>query len=381
VGEPRVIHAITPGDHYSPRTGSAIPTVVDGIARAAAASSHARHDVLVAAGTYPDRYDSARAVEYVQAAHLSRTDRQVDRLSGLLVRRRPRANAQLAPMLREQGSWPASAILAHNLVGLVGLTDATRHRPVLYAHNELLRTYTRREAGRALDGADVIVCVSQFLADLTASRLPTALRRRVVAIHNGVDCDHFRPQEGPSTGSGMRVLFVGRVVPEKGADVLLRALAALGRADVTATVVGSSGFARDDPLTDYEKRLREVAAGIRIPVDFQPFTPRAGLAELLRKHDVLVVPSQWREPATLTVGEGLASGLPVIASRVGGIPEVVAHAELLVPPGDPDALAETLEWLANDGPARERLGRESRAHALENDWGRTWRELSATLAR
>jgi glycosyltransferase involved in cell wall biosynthesis len=103
------------------------------------------------------------------------------------------------------------------------------------------------------------------------------------------------------------------------------------------------------------------------------------LAGLLRQHDVLVVPSRWREPSTLTVGEGLASGLPVVASRIGGIPEVVAHPELMVPPDDPDALASVLEWLSTDDAARDRLARESRAHAVQHDWASTWRALSAVL--
>lgn len=377
----RVIHAITPGDHFSPLTGSAIPTVVDGIARAAVRNGSPRHSVLVAEGTYPERHDSADVIGYVQAPLLPRGSRYADRVGGAVLHRRLRTRARLQPLVAQQDDWPPSTVLAHNQVELVGLTDARRHRAVLYAHNELLRTYLRREAGRVLARVGLVVCVSEFLADVTRARLPVGLRGRVVTVHNGVDCERFRPSPSSAENDGrLRVLFVGRVVHDKGADVLLDALARLGRSDVATTVVGSSGFAPESPLTDYERNLREMADRLAGPVSFVPFTPRAGVADLLRRHDLLVVPSRWREPATLTVGEGLASGLPVVASRVGGIPEVVAHQELLVPPDDSRALAGTLEWLATDQEARRRLASESRAHALKHDWHTTWQRLSSLLA-
>jgi glycosyltransferase involved in cell wall biosynthesis len=384
--EPRLIHAITPGDHFSPLTGSAIPTVVDGIARAAGMAGSPRQAVLVEDGTYPERHDSADAIEYPRVPWPSRADRYADRLTGALLRRRFRSMARSRPLLAQQGDWAPSVVAAHNQVELVGLVDARRHRPLLYAHNELLRTYSHGEARRTLGRVEHIVCVSDFLADLTSSRLPESLRSRVATVRNGVDCDRFHPAPSPRDDGDprdprvLRVLFVGRVIPDKGADVLLEALARLGRADVAATVVGSAGFAPESPLTDHERSLREIAGRVAGPVEFVSFTPRAGVADLLRSHDVMVVPSRWREPATLTVGEGLASGLPVVASRVGGIPEVVAHPELLVPPDDPRALAATLEWLVTDPDARVRLGRESREHALAHDWRATWRALSSLLA-
>lgn len=383
---PQVVHAITPGDHFSPLTGSAIPTVVDGLARAAVQAGGPRHTVLLATDTYAERHDSADVLEYTQAPWPTRWQNYADRVTGAVLRHRPSSKARLRPLVERQSEWDPSVVLAHNLVELVGLTDHHRHRPVLYAHNELLRTYRRGEAGKALESAELIVCVSEFLAELTRSRLPARLRDRVAVVHSGVDCERFRPAEPSSHAPTpdtpdrlLRVLFIGRVVPEKGADVLLRALAFLGRADVAATVVGSSGFAPDSPLTAHEQELRRLADQVAGPVTFVSFTPRAGVADLLREHDVLVVPSRWREPATLTVGEGQASGLPVVASRIGGIPEVAAHDDLLVPADDPPALASVLEWLADDPAARARLGRESRAHALEHDWAASWRTLSALL--
>ena len=262
---------------------------------------------------------------------------------------------------------------------LVSLVEASRHRPVLYAHNELLRTYSPWDARRALDRAEFIVCVSSYLAERTRVRLPRRLRSRVVPVNNGVDCDRFQPAAAKTPHAGLRVIFVGRVVPEKGAHVLLEAVNRLGRHDVTVSVVGSAGFAPRAPLTVYEHTLRKLAGQGRASLKSHPsgrgtkWLPCCGRTT-----------SWWCRPAgenrpRSPLGEGLATGLPVVASDVGGIPEVAAHRDLLVPPDDPDSLAGTLEWLATDAAERERMGRESREHAVSHDWGVTWRNLSALL--
>ena len=80
-----VIHAITPGDHFSPRTGSAIPTVVHGFATAAARDANpVRHAVVLDGSTMHPRYDSAETIEYVRGSWLSRNDRALDLLRARL---------------------------------------------------------------------------------------------------------------------------------------------------------------------------------------------------------------------------------------------------------------------------------------------------------
>lgn len=375
----RLVHVITPGDHFSPGTGSAIPTVVDGLASAADRAGAPGQAVLVDRQTYPDRYSSARAVEYDQRPHVTRLQRAVDLMSGRLVGVRPFQRRQLGAAIAGQGRWPASVLVAHNLVGLVPLVDRRRHQPVLYCHNDLLRTYTKAEAGRTLDGAAAIVCVSDHLAETTRSQLPTALHERVVTVHNGVDCETFHPRREPRADGLVHVAFVGRVVPEKGADVLLDAVRLLDRRELVVTIIGSAGFDPDAPLSPYESSLRGLAARCRAKVAFRRFADRRVLPALLREQDVLACPSRWAEPSTLTVPEGQASGLPVIASRVGGIPEVAAVPELLVPPDDPRALAEALDGLADSVAWRSLTAERSRRYALEHDWSRSWHTLTGAL--
>ena len=381
-----IVHAITPGDHFSPSTGSAIPTVVHGIAGAARAAGAPAHAVVVARGTYPDRYPSAVPVEYDARPRPTSWQRAVDLTVGRLSPARagrPFLRRHLAPLVAAQASWPPSTVLAHNLPGLVPLVEGP-HTAVLYAHNDLLRTYPRAEAGRALARVSAVVCVSDHLAERTRHRLPRGLRDRVVTVHHGVDGDVFfpagRPVGEPRPDGRVRLAFVGRVVPEKGPDVLLDAVGLLGRDDVRVAVIGSAGFDPAAPLTAYETRLRQVARRSRAWVEFRPFVDRRALPALLREQDVVVVPSRWAEPSTLTVPEAQATGLPVVASRVGGIPEVAAVPELLVPPDDPPALAEALAGLLDDPPRRAEVGARGRAYALRNGWAETWRTLERVLA-
>ncbi len=370
----RHIHLLTPGDHFSPRTGSAVPTVVHGLA---SVGTGPRATVLVARGTYTPRYASADVVEYDEAPARP-TDRYLDLVGGALGTTRPGARRRLAAALRAQESWPGSVVLAHNAPQAVPLVSA-RHAPVLYAHNQLLRTYGRREAGRVLDRVAAVVCVSEYLAEETARMLPPRLRGRVRAVPNGVDVEQFDGPRPPREGT-TRVTFVGRVIPDKGVHVLLDAVRRLDRPDLHVTVVGRPGFAADAPLTAYEHDLRRAADGTRATVEFASFVPRPALPEILRRTDVLVVPSVWPEPFGLTALEGMAAGAAVVASDVGGLPEAVGDGGILVAPNDVAALAEALEALADGDGLLGRTQAAGRRRARELSWARARERLDEALA-
>lgn len=373
------VHVITPGDHFSPSTGSAIPTVVDGLCAAVPdAPGQPRPRVAVAEGTYPDRYASAEAVLY-PPARARRADRYVDALAGRAGLGRPGARRVLRPALGAQRSWDRSAVLVHNAPQAVGLVDP-RHLAVLYAHNLLLRSYSVREAGRALDRADVLLCVSESLAEQTRPYLPPRLHDRLRVVRNGVDTAHFVPRADPGRGERLRVTFVGRMIRDKGADVVLDAVALLDRDDIELTIVGSQGFDARAPLSPYEQELHRAAAALGDRVRMRPFTDRRQVPGVYRDADVVVVTSRWREPCPLTVLEGMASGVPVVASSVGGIPEIMQGTGLQVPPDDPAALAAALESLADDESLRLRTGAECRRWAEAHDWAWARTHLDAVLA-
>lgn len=381
-----ILHAITPGDHFSPRTGSAIPTVVDGLAAASGRDGAPfRHVVILDRTTMRPRYDSAVAVEFEGAPGPTRRERAMDLARGRVGLPRTAVARYYAPVAEAIRAREPAVVLAHNAPVLARLLRGTDHRVVLYAHNELLRTYSRREAGRMLGGVAAIVCVSESLAERTRAALPRELAERVRVVPNGVDCERFVPASDGSDPAAsrrdgpLRVVFVGRMVAEKGPDVLIRAAERLGRTDLEVLLVGSQGFARDAPLSPYERELRRLASASGAGIRFEPFVDRSELPAVLRSADLLVVPSRWDEPSGLTAAEGLATGLPVIVSRVGGLPDVVGQAGVLVEPDDPAALAAAIGRLADDPEARRRMSQDARAHATAHDWSWAWSKLRRVL--
>lgn len=376
-----VYHVITPGDHYSPRTGSAIPTVVHGLATGAAQAGDADRlpqRVILQEGTFEPRYTSAIAIEYRGRPAPGRRRRIIDAALGTIGVARTGAVTYFQPVADALRDAPAGYVLAHNAPVLPWLLRAQRHRVVLYAHNDLLRSFSRREAGKMLGSVAAIVCVSESLASQLRERLPDHLHDRLRVVVNGVDTVQFTPavQRGPGP---LRVMFMGRAIPEKGADTLLEAAARLSRPDLEFVVVGSHGFDATATLSPFERRLREFADRVPGGVRFQPFVDRQRLPQLLQEADILTIPSRWPDPCPLTVGEGMATGLPVLAAEVGGIPEILGDAGTLFEPGDAAALASAIGRLADDPTLRVAQGKAARERARDRDWAWTWRRLAQVL--
>ena len=380
VGAP-VYHVITPGDHFSPRTGSAIPTVVHGLATGAALNGdgglYPQH-VVVQKGTFEPRYTSAVSVEYAGSMDPPRTQRYIDVVRGGLGMRRRSAEQRFVPVVQTLEDQPGGIVLAHNTPSLPRQLVGSKHACILYAHNDLFRTYTDREVGRVVEATDAVICVSEFVAGQLRDRLPGRLHDAVTVVGNGVDIMQFRPA-GDARRRVPRIMFVGRTIPEKGPDILLAALAMMGRSDLEVVIVGSYGFDPTAAPTAYEGELRQAAETLPCPVRFEPFVDRQQLPALLQSAEILVVPSRWSEPWALTVGEGLACGLVVVAAARGGIPEALGGAGILFDPSEPAQLAAALDALIDDPEKRGMLGAQGRRSAEERDWSWAWRHLARVL--
>ena len=167
------------------------------------------------------------------------------------------------------------------------------------------------------------------------------------------------------------ILFVGRLTPHKGVDRLIEALPE----DAELRVVGSAGHDPDPPEREYPKLLRRLAA--QRHVEFLGIVPDPDLPSLYRGAQVLALPSVDRtcygrevkvsELLGLAAIEAMASGTPVVASRLGGLPEVVEHGVtgFLVDPGNVADLRARLAQVLGDRRLAERLGRNARERFLE----------------
>jgi glycosyltransferase involved in cell wall biosynthesis len=371
----RHAHVLTPGDHYSPRTGSATATVVRGLlsAHLAAGGSGA---VAVARGTYPDRYPEGEVVQYDMAPAPTRSQQAGDVLQGWYSLRRRHAAGWYRNALSAAVSAGPDVVVLHNATAVYSELPG-RPAAVLYCHNDLFRTYGRREAQAVAASFDRIVCVSDFLAERVRKAVP-AMADRVHRVHNGVDAEQWKTGERAQR-ERLRLLFVGRVIPEKGAHLLLDALARTPDLDVTARIVGSQGFDRAAPLSSYERSLRRRAAALRQEVTFSGFVDRPALVAEMHQADLLVVPSDWDEPFCLTVLEGMAAELPVVAAAAGGLPEAAGGAAVLVPRGEVGSLADALVHVVTDDAARRQLALASAARAAQMTWSNVYPQLLHAL--
>lgn len=191
-------------------------------------------------------------------------------------------------------------------------------------------------------------------------------RERIAVIPNGVDVAEFGdlPLRRPRH-EGATALFVGRLDPaQKGLEPLIEALALLPpSAGLRLRLVGEDWGGA--PL------VRRLSAALRVEdrIDVVGPVSRPQLLDEYARADLLVLPSLF-EPFGIVLLEAMAAGLPVVASRVGGIPEVVVDGEtgLLVEPGNPEDLASALLRLASDPDLRARMGDRGRQRSGSYSW-------------
>jgi glycosyltransferase involved in cell wall biosynthesis len=219
-----------------------------------------------------------------------------------------------------------------------------------------------------LANASRVIAVSEPVA--THLRRYRGLEDRIRVVPNGVDHDAFRPAESRPLGnaSGVSVLFVGRLVPNKGPDLALEALAELRREGlpVDLTIVG------DGPMRpSLERRVRELE--VDDAVAFSGFT--GDVAERLRAADIFVRPT-LTEGMPLAVLEAMASRVCVVASDVPGNASLIRHGEsgLLFSAGDVRGLTDALRRVVLDADQRERLARVGHLASQEHSWNRCARE-------
>ncbi len=186
---------------------------------------------------------------------------------------------------------------------------------------------------------------------------------QIVRIYNGVDLDDypFAEPRGDVPDDGGRLLFLGRLTGWKGAEVMLRAIQSLSaKRPALSAVVAGDGPAR----TSWEKMAAELGIAARIQfVGFQPeVIPR------LREADLLVHASTAPEPFGRVLVEGMAAGVPVVASNHGAAPEIIepGRSGWLAPPGDSKALASAIDAGLAAGSARVTVARAARARVEEH---------------
>jgi alpha-maltose-1-phosphate synthase len=229
----------------------------------------------------------------------------------------------------------------------------------------------------SIEGAAAVIAVSEGMRADVLSNYPAVDPAKVHVVYNGIDAEQYSPD--PATDvlerygvdtSKPSVVFVGRITRQKGVPVLLRAAAHL---DPEVQLVLCAG-APDTPELGAEvaglvEELRKTRAGV---IWLSGMLSKREVIQLLSHSTLFACPSVY-EPLGIVNLEAMACGTAVVASKVGGIPEVVADGEtgLLVPPDDPDALAESINALTRDRDRAKAMGVAGRERAQSQfDWGK-----------
>jgi len=228
------------------------------------------------------------------------------------------------------------------------------HRPISRVANAL--TFARN---------DMVVAVSQAVADsILASALGNRVRDRLRVIRNGVDVStihHDAAAFPPEPSAAPTYVSVGHLRHRKGVDVLLDASLTIAQArpDARGLVVGVGED--EDALREHQQRIGATAVTL--------LGLRSNARSIIAASDVFVVPSRT-EGTPLALLEAMALERPIVATNVGGLPELLTHEAnaLLVPPEDPHALAAAVVRLLDDRDLGERLGRAAR-ETVERDAG------------
>jgi glycogen(starch) synthase len=259
------------------------------------------------------------------------------------------------------GYWRARTGLPY-IVSLRGSDVPNYDRsPVLRIFHKLLHPVSRR----ILTEAKAVIANSAALRDLALRTFPDV---EIDVITNGVCARSFHPSEERRPNDVVRVISVARLIKRKGLEDALNALAAMKARNVELHLVGLG------PQMQKIERLAE-QLGIADRVVFRGHLRGEELARAYRESDVFLLPS-LSESFSMALLEGMASGLPVVATRIGGIPELVEDGVngLLVPAHAPDRLADALDTLSASPELRARFGRNNR-RKIETRYG--W----STIAR
>jgi glycosyltransferase involved in cell wall biosynthesis len=214
---------------------------------------------------------------------------------------------------------------------------------------------------RALRSADLVASPSAFCATALRQRGYLDGEARIEVVHDGAPA----LPEAPTAERGVELVCVARLDEHKGIDVLLGAMAMLEEPRPRLDLLGTG-------LQEQELRRMVDQLNLKTTVRFRGHQDRERLAAILSGAMALVLPSR-SDNFPLAILEAMQAGLPIVATRAGGIPEAVRDGEeaLLVPPGDPAALADALRIIQGDSGLRGRLGAAGRERGKAFSWDRT----------
>jgi len=361
-----------PIEYYSPVSGGAISTLIMSIGRELLSHGH-KATVLTIRGGDP-MYDIGEVipVEVRRREDLSFLQRRASSL-----RRRwsgwdwPYFEYYLNSVLEKLGRFspaPDKVVVFNDLVSPSYIKRVLpRTEVIVCLQNEWRTNFNMAETIRH---TDLFVTCSDYIRQWTARTHKIPLDKFAVA-HSGVDSSVFTPREDYlEPGDRVKVLFLGRIDPNKGPDLTVRAVAALRAEGLPAslTVAGGLWFyghgkEMENPFFRSLKAKMDASGA-----EYLGHVTRAHVPEIARRHDIACVLSRSNEPFGLVVLEAMAAGCAVISSDRGGLPEACGGAATLVNPDDFEAVTAALRALVVDKQFLRSAKTKSVERAARSPW-------------
>lgn len=236
---------------------------------------------------------------------------------------------------------------------------------------------TISQANKHFKGADLLIGNSISLEHHLKATFPHH-SHKVRHVHLGVDVTQYRPSARRQAGSHpFTVVYAGRLIPKKGIPVLIRAMKKVRETVPSARLFIAGGTGKPS----YKLHLKKLAGTLGVPVTFKGNVKHSKMPAFYASGDCFVCPSQGHEAFGLVNVEAMASGLPAVASRNGGIPEIITHRQnglLVTDYRSPDAFAKEIVAVATEPGLARRLSTRAREDVLQKfSWKATAQKLQA----
>jgi glycosyltransferase involved in cell wall biosynthesis len=408
VAKPTIALINQPWGHIEPpvRTGGSIPILLYELARRMSATTRV---LYYTRSKYFSHHTTVEDIEYRYVPLVA------DKALLRLIYNNPLRENPFKPRFASPAAYVAYGLqlaldLRRQRADYIQVTNLSQWVPViryfnpdaviaLHMHCEWLSQMDSKMIRSRIRHADLIFGVSNFIADRVRRKFPE-FADRCRTLYNGVDLGRFPARPEPSADAPPRkIVYVGRISPDKGIHILIEAFSRIAAEfpQVQLDLVGPTEIndpsmvvsLSDDPelhklLPLFSKEAYQAFLDKVTPPELRPRINFLGqlphgpaLTAAYHSGDICVIPSAWDEPGSVPVVEAMATGAPVVATRSGGLPEVVEEGKtgLLVERANAVELAAALRRLLLDGPLRRRMGQAARQRVLDHF---TWERSAET---
>ena len=264
-------------------------------------------------------------------------------------------------------SIPNQIIEVHNRPYLIKIIDKKLEKKILtlFLHNDPLEmkgSKTTLDRIKLLNSVDKIYCVSNYIKERFLTGIISE-KYKVVVLHNGVKKNDIKVNLSKKK---KQIIYVGRLVKEKGVDLFVKAVEKISKnyPNWSFKIIGSARLGDKYFTNNFSENLIERFENIGKQTSYYGYLSTKEVKKIMRLSSIIVVPSIWQEPFGLVVAEAMNNGLAIIASRVGGIPEIMKGSGILIDDINDLKLIKNLENLLSNEKYIEQLQRDSLDHFI-----------------